>query len=109
MVKNGEFFVLKEMHAKGMYLTHIAKELGRDPKTIRKWLEQDEPSRYQRTSNQISKLDAHKDYIRQRMEEGCLNAVVIYDEIKAQGYIGSVTTLRYFMRPLKPIIASRAT
>jgi transposase len=109
MVKNGEYFVIKEMHAKGMYVSHIAKELGRDPKTIRKWLEQDEPSRYHRTSNRIGKLDAHKDYVRQRMEDGCLNAVVIYDEIKAQGYTGSVTTLRYFMRPLKPIIASRAT
>lgn len=109
MVKNGEFFVIKEMHAKGMYVTHIAKECGRDPKTIRKWLEQDEPSRYQRTSHRIGKLEAYKDYVRQRMEEGCLNAVVLFDEIKAQGYLGSVTTLRYFMRPLKPIVTSKAT
>ncbi|MGF7046813.1 transposase, partial [Paenibacillus sp. DS2015] len=97
MVKNGEFFVVKDMQAKGMYVTHIAKELGRDPKTIRKWLEQDEPQRYQRTNKRIGKLDAYKSYVRQRMEDGCLNAVVIYDEIKAKGYIGSITTLRYFM------------
>ncbi|MGF7048392.1 hypothetical protein J2T13_002900 [Paenibacillus sp. DS2015] len=31
-VKNGEFFMIKEMQAKGIYLTHIANELGRDPK-----------------------------------------------------------------------------
>lgn len=109
MVKNGEFFVIKEMQAKGMYVTHIASELGRDPKTIRKWLEQDEPQRYQRTNKRIGKLEAYKSYVRQRMEDGCLNAVVIYDEIKAKGYIGSITTLRYFMRPLKPIISSKAT
>ncbi|MCU6796806.1 hypothetical protein OB236_32235 [Paenibacillus sp. WQ 127069] len=109
MIKNGEYFMIKEMYEKGMYVTHIAKELGRDPKTIRKWLEQDEPGRYQRISNRTGKLDLHKDHIRHRMEDGCLNAMVIYDEIKAQGYTGSMTTLRYFMRPLKPIMASKAT
>lgn len=109
MVKNGEFFVIKDMYAKGMYVTHIAKEVGRDPKTIRKWLDQDEPSRYQRKNKRTGKLDVHKDYVRRRMEEGCLNAVVIFDEIKAQGYTGSVTTLRYFMRTLKPILTSKAT
>lgn len=109
MVKNGEFFVIKDMHAKGMYVTHIAKEVGWDPKTIRKWLEQDEPSRYQRKNNRTGKLDVHKDNVRRRMEVGCLNAVVIFDEIKAQGYTGSVTTLRYFMRTLKPILTSKAT
>ncbi|WP_144406971.1 hypothetical protein [Paenibacillus sp. IHBB 10380] len=81
--------MIKE-NAKGMYVTHIANELGRDPKTIRKWLEQDEPNRYQRTNKRIGKLDAYKNYIRQRMEDGCLNAVVIYDEIKLNGYIGGI-------------------
>jgi transposase len=109
MVKNGKFFVIKEMHAKGMYVTHIAKEVGRDPKTIRKLLGQTEPCRYQRSNRRIGKLDTYKGYVPQRMEDGCLNAVVIYDEIKTKGYIGSVTTLRYFMRPLKPIISSKAS
>lgn len=109
MVKNGEFFVIKELHQKGMYITHIAKELGRDPKTIRRWLEQDGPGNYQRTVVKPTKLEPYKDYIRNRMEAGCTNAMVIYDEIKSQGYSGSVTTLRYFMRPLRPVVASKAT
>jgi transposase len=59
MIKNGEYFVIKEMYEKGMYVTQIAKELGRDPKTIRKWLGQVEPGRYQRISNRAGKLDLH--------------------------------------------------
>jgi transposase len=109
MVKNGEFFMIKDMQQKGMYISHIARELGRDPKTIRKWLEEETPRTYQRTSTKPTKIEPFKEYIKKRMEDGCLNAIVIYDEIKAQGYTGSVTTLRYFMRPLRPVVASKAT
>ncbi|WP_166246135.1 IS21 family transposase [Paenibacillus turpanensis] len=109
MVKNGEFFVIKEMRQRGMYITHIARELGRDPKTIRKMLEQETPRTYQRQVTRPSKIEAFKEYVQKRMEEGCTNAMVLFDDIKAQGYSGSVTTLRYFMRPLRPIVASKAT
>ncbi|PWK15032.1 helix-turn-helix domain-containing protein [Tumebacillus permanentifrigoris] len=46
MVKNGEFFVIKEMKQRGMSITAIAKELGRDRKTIRRWLYEDYPDTY---------------------------------------------------------------
>ncbi|GAB7389254.1 IS21-like element ISMac9 family transposase [Bacillaceae bacterium] len=109
MVKNGGLFMIKEMKRRGMSISQIAEELGRDRKTIRKWLQESSPGSYQRTTNRKSKLDPYKDYIRQRMEEGCFNAVVLFDEIKAQGYDGGLTTLRYFMRPLRPTIIAKAT
>jgi hypothetical protein len=43
------------------------------------------------------------------MEEGCLNANVIFDEIKAQGYTGGKTILRTFMQPLRPAVLTKAT
>jgi len=109
MVKNGEFFMIKEMKQKGMYISHIAKELGRDEKTIRAWLKEEAPRSYQRKQAKPRKLDPFKAYIQQRMEEGCLNAVVIYDELKAQSYTGSITTLRYFMRAIRPAVEAKAT
>lgn len=36
MGKNGEYFVIQEMRQRGMSITSIAKELGRDRKTIRR-------------------------------------------------------------------------
>ncbi len=109
MIKNGEFFMIKDMKQKGMNITQIANELGRDRKTIRRWLEEDAPRSYHRTKKQPSKLDPYKDYIRQRMEEGCLNGAVILDEIRANGYTGGATLLRDFMRPLRPVIREKAT
>ena len=109
MVKNGEFFVIQEMKQRGMSITAIAKELGRDRKTIRRWLQEGGPGNYRRTVEKPEKLAPFKAYIRQRMEEGCLNAVVILDEIRAAGYTGGITILRDFMRPLRPQVSSKAT
>jgi transposase len=86
MLKNGEFYSIKDMRGKGMSITQIADSLGRDRKTIRKWLDKNEPLKYQRSVTKTSILDPYKPYIKARMEEGCLNAVVLFDEIKAHGY-----------------------
>jgi transposase len=109
MVKNGEFFMIKEMRKNGMYITQIADELGRDPKTVRKWLKEEVPTEYKRTNNKPRKLDPYKDYVMQRMKEGCINSVVILDEIKAMGYSGGITILRGFMHQYRPIVNSKVT
>ncbi|GKT19546.1 IS21 family transposase, partial [Aduncisulcus paluster] len=43
--------------------------------------------------------DPFKEYILKRMNEGCLNAMIILDEIIKQGYTGKIIILRDFMRP----------
>lgn len=101
--------MIREMRQKGMYISQIAKELGRDRGTIRKWLEKEEMPAYQRKKPQKSILDPYKDYIRSRMQEGCLNGAIILDEIKEQGYPGSDTILRDFMKPLRPEMQAKAT
>jgi transposase len=92
-----------------MSITRIAQEMGRDRKTIRKWLNKKEPESYQRKVIRLSKLDPFKDYVRRRMEDGCLNARVILEEIKAKGYTGGITTLRVFMKPFRPAVISKTT
>lgn len=101
--------MIHEMKQKGMSITQIANELGRDRKTIRKWLDQGIPLKYHRKVSQPVKLEPFKEYIRHRMDEGCLNAVVIFDEVKAKGYTGKMTTLRNYMRPIRPIVSAKAT
>jgi len=93
----------------GMTITQISKELGRDRKTIRKWLKESEARSYKRKSISSGVLEPFKNYIRGRMQEGCLNAIVLWDEIKQQGYSGGITTLRQFMQPLRPTVISKAT
>jgi transposase len=100
---------MKDMLQRGMNITQIAGELGRDRKTVRKWLEQDQPGCYPERKPVAGKLDGYKDYIRSRMAEGCLNARVMLDEIRERGYTGSITILRIFMQPLRPAVQSKAT
>lgn len=99
---------MKDMLQRGMKITEIAEELGRDRKTVRKWLKQDQPGNYPVRKPVAGKLDAYKDYIRSRMAEGCLNARVILDEIRERGYTGSITILRIFMQPLRPAVQAKA-
>lgn len=100
---------MKDMREKGMSITQIADEMGKDRKTVRKWLLANEPVGYPKRKPAAGKLDAYKDYIRHRMAEGCLNAMVILDEIRAKGYTGGSTILRIFMQPLRPAVQSKAT
>jgi transposase len=109
MIKNGEFYMIKDMKQKGMNITQIANELGRDRKTIRRWLKEDTPQSYSRIKKEPGKLDPYKAYILARMEEGCLNGAVILDEIRSRGYTGGATILRDFMQPLRPSIREKAT
>lgn len=107
MVKNGEYF--NDMKQGGMSITQIAEELGRDRKTIRKCLNEGPPADYKRTVVKPRKLDPFKDYVRQRMDEGCFNANVLLDKIRAMGYNGGATMLRVFMKPLRPQTQSKVT
>lgn len=109
MIKNGEYFVIQHMRQKGMSKTQIADELGRDRKTIGKWLREEGPKTYQRQTHKPSILAPYQDYIRSRMEEGCLNATVLFDEIRAKGYPGQIRLLRSFMEPLRPAVLAKAT
>jgi len=109
MVKNGEYHMIQEMKQSGMSINQIAQTLGRDRKTIRKWLREGTPEGYQRMITKPRKLDPYKDYICNRMNEGCINGVILFEEIREMGYKGGITVLRDFMQPLRPQIQAKAT
>jgi len=99
MVQTEEMFMIKDLRSKGMYIKDIAKLTGRDPKTIRKYISAQELPKYKEKSKQESKLDPYKTHILNRMQEGCVNAMVILEEIQGMGYTGRATILREFMKP----------
>lgn len=79
-----EIFMIRDMKSQGLYIKDIAQLTGRYPKTISKWLKQNKTPEYKRTKKKPYKLEPYKAYILKRMNEGCFNFVVIYDEIKDQ-------------------------
>ena len=101
MVRLEELFMIREMKNRGMSIKQIAEELDLDRKTVSKWLKVEKLPAYQRTGKPTSKLDKYKEYILKRMMEGCLNAMVILDEITEMGYTGKISILREFMKPYR--------
>ena len=101
MIKMEEIFMIRDMKNQGLYIKDIAQIMGKSSKTISTWLNQNKAPEYKRTKEKESKLEPYKSYIMQRMNEGCFNAVVIYEEIQSQGYTGKMTILRDFIKPLR--------
>ncbi len=98
MIDCEEFLMIQAMKNKGMSITQIATEMDVDRKTVSKWLKANKLPQYSVRKPVQSKIGPFKEYIKARMEEGCVNAVGILDEILAQGYCGKITIFREFIK-----------
>lgn len=86
---------IRDLARRGMKIRAIARKLGRDPKTIRRALGRERP---QPTP---PKLDPFKPRARELYAQD-LFAPRILRELRAQGYTGSLTLLKDFLRSLGP-------
>lgn len=86
---------IQDLARQGIPVRAIARRLGRDPKTVRRAL--GHPQR----KPGPPKLDPFKDAARDLFEKG-LFAPRILRELRAQGYTGSLTILKEFLRTLGP-------
>jgi transposase len=68
MVRLGELMMILELHRQGVSITAIARRTGRDPKTIRKYIERgvEAPAYGPRRAGRPSKLAAYLDFLRER-------------------------------------------
>ena len=100
MIKVDQFMNIKELKQQGHSIRDVARLTGHSRNTVRKVLRGEHTLRMKSTERN-SKLDAHKDYVRERYQQHGLSAVRLMEEIKPMGYEGSITTLRRFLRTLK--------
>lgn len=106
MITLEEWVMIKHMYNQGVPKARIARELGLNPKTVDKAINEDEPPQHKRHSRD-SILDPYKDYINQRLDKYDLTATRILRDIKEQGYsmtslsTGSYTILRNFVKQVK--------
>lgn len=99
---------IKFMSEDGRTKAEIARQLGISRQTVYNHLKRTEPFPKPR-AKRASKLDAHKSYIRTRLERFDLPATALFAEVRARGYRGSLTILRDFVRPLKRELVRRVT
>lgn len=88
---------VRELWGRGLSKKAIARELGVDIKTVRKWcikawVAQKRPSRGR-------VLDRYQSFLRARAAEVGFNAVVLYRELAAQGYEGSYAAVAQYVSP----------
>lgn len=111
MVTRDEFLDIHEAWAKGWTVSQIARETGRDRKTIRRMLQSGGPTARAKRER-ASKLDPFRDYLVKRVvTDKVTNAAVLFDEIRAKGYDGGHSILWEFVKPLRALVADdeRAT
>ncbi|QZA32145.1 helix-turn-helix domain-containing protein [Hydrogenibacillus sp. N12] len=92
---------LYELHGEGRSIREIARILGISRNTVRRYLRATEVPKPAPRATRGSKLDPYKAFILQRVAEGVENCVVLLRELRIQGYEGSYTILKEFVRPLR--------
>jgi transposase len=101
MVHQDKYGAITELAELGVRKKAIARALGLDIKTVRKYLEQGQWVPYQREPASRTVLSGFEEWIKARASEVDYNASVLFREAKLQGYQGGYETLKRFVRPLR--------
>ena len=101
-----EDFMIKQMRQQGAYIVDIVTQIGCSERTVRRYLKYPEPPA-RKTRHKMVKLKPFMDYIDMRPAENVWNSAVIFAEIKAMGYTGGRSMLRYYIQPKRKMRPSK--
>lgn len=104
MLRHGEIMVIHQLKDEGLKVQQIARRTGLDRKTVRKYLQRglDQPA-YGPRDPRPSVLDPYKEFLRGRLDAYPeLTAKRLLREIRQQGYGGGYTTVKEFVRQIRP-------
>jgi transposase len=110
VVQLGELLMILDLHRQGLSVTAIARRTGRDPKTIRKYIERGlEPPVYgPRQVGRPNKLVPYIDYLRERVTAfPDLSAVRLTRELRERGYVGGYTAVKRHVAAIRPVNAPK--
>lgn len=108
MLRREGYIVIQTLIRQGVYLCDIARQLGVQPKTVRRALLRGRAPDG-RQGRRRSQLDPYRADIDRLLTAGVWNTVVIFRELQAEGYAGQVSILRDYIRPKRAVSPSRAT
>lgn len=110
MKKFGELIMILDLHRQGLKISAIARQLGIDRKTVRKYLAKDVGIPvYGPRQPRKRLIDGHVEYLQQRLDAyPGLTAQRLMREITERGYEGGYGTVRDVVRELRPPGGGRA-
>jgi len=96
VIKQNQWCAVRTLFEQGLNKSAIARQLGLDLKTVRKWIKQPfQPQHRKRTRA----LDQYAAFLQARAPEVGFNAAVLLREVQALGYQGSYPILLRYIRP----------
>ena len=99
-IRRARFDEVMALHHRNWSIKRIARTLGLNLKTVRRWLRSGQlPTWDQRSRG--SAVDVHAEYLRQRWNEGCHNAAQLWEEIRKRGFRGQLRTVQRWVRRLR--------
>jgi len=104
VVKLGEVVVILGLHRQGLSVSAIARRVGIDCKTVRKYIERGlEPPIYQARQPRPSVVEKFRPYLRDRVAAFPeLTGARLLREIRELGYAGGYTAVKEILRELRP-------
>ena len=105
MVQLGELMMILELHRQGLTITAIARRTGRDPKTVRKYIERgiEAPVYGPRSVGRPSKLAPFMEFLHERVVAfPDLTAARLTREARELGYAGAYTAVKRFLAAIRP-------
>ena len=109
MLRKEDFVEIQALARRGVYQRDIAERLGVHPKTVSRTLKRGGPPEGRKARRRWAKLAPYAEMVDGLLTEGVWNAVVILGLIRARGYEGSITTLKYYIQPKRALRARPGT
>ena len=104
MVNLRELMMILELHRQGLKVSAIARQLGVDRKTVRKYIARGlEPPAYGPRPVQQKSTDPFRPYLQDRLAAfPGLTAVRLCRELRERGYVGGYTAVKRAVREIRP-------
>ena len=99
-IRRARFDEVMALHHRNWPIKRIARTLGLNPKTVRRWLRSGQLPTWDQQFRG-SAVDVHAEYLHQRWNEGCRNAAQLWEEIRRRGYRGQLRTVQRWVRRLR--------
>jgi transposase len=102
----GELVMILDLHRQGLSVSAIARQVGLDRKTVRKYIDRGlEPPRYGPRKPRSRRLEPYEPYLRQRVAAyPGLTGSRLLREIREQGYAGGYSAVTDFLREVRPAL-----
>jgi transposase len=87
----------------GLGRAQIARALGLDIKTVRRWVRRTHYGQRARPRPRSSKLDPHKSRIKSLLEQHPYSAAQLLERLRKEGYPGGYSILKEYVRQVRPV------